>query len=184
MERSGGVAAIVCDTRGNTVRQGCCYTCLTIGGVFGRVTKTRPTNRVFGKGVKSDLRNKKSAQRGRFRPDVPADIQPRTSVRPSKSHFGTDVARGRPRKNCGLKNFRLIFPFPRIGGKGWCDCNTCRGDHAWNMFGTSLHTNYCTRNSRNKAIVCWPSRYELLRCMNYGTNYCDSKQLLQWSWSR
>ena len=21
-----------------------------------------------------------------------------------------------------------------------CECNTCRGDHAWNMFGTSLHT--------------------------------------------
>ena len=31
-ERSGGVAAIVCDTTGNTVRQGYCYTCLAIGG--------------------------------------------------------------------------------------------------------------------------------------------------------
>ena len=29
MERSGGVAAIVCDT---IVRQGYCYTCLAIGG--------------------------------------------------------------------------------------------------------------------------------------------------------
>ena len=28
----GGVAAIVCDTTGNTVRQGYCYTCLAIGG--------------------------------------------------------------------------------------------------------------------------------------------------------
>ena len=31
-ESSGGVAAIVCDTTGNTVRQGCCYTCLAIRG--------------------------------------------------------------------------------------------------------------------------------------------------------
>ena len=31
-ERSGGVAAIVCDTAGNT-RQGYCYTCLAIGEV-------------------------------------------------------------------------------------------------------------------------------------------------------
>ena len=34
MERSGGVTAIVCDTTGNTVRQGYCYTCLAIGGVL------------------------------------------------------------------------------------------------------------------------------------------------------
>ena len=34
MERSGGVAAIVCDTTGNTVWEGYCYTCLAIGGVF------------------------------------------------------------------------------------------------------------------------------------------------------
>ena len=48
-----------------------------------------------------------------FRPDVPADIRPKTSVRPSESwknkHSGTDVPRGRPRKNFGLKNFGLIF---------------------------------------------------------------------------
>ena len=31
-ERSGGVAAIVCDTTGNTVRQGYSYTCLAIWG--------------------------------------------------------------------------------------------------------------------------------------------------------
>ena len=39
--RSGGVAAIVCDTTGNTVRQRYCYTCLAMGGggYFGRVTK-------------------------------------------------------------------------------------------------------------------------------------------------
>ena len=35
----GGVAAIVCDTTGNAVRQGSCYTCLAIWGYFGRVTK-------------------------------------------------------------------------------------------------------------------------------------------------
>ena len=34
MERSGGVAAIVCDITGNIVRQGYLYTCLAIGGVF------------------------------------------------------------------------------------------------------------------------------------------------------
>ena len=48
-----------------------------------------------------------------FRPDVPADIRPKTSVRPSKSwknkHFGTGMPRGGPRKNFGLKNFGLIF---------------------------------------------------------------------------
>ena len=33
-ERSGGVAAIACDTTENTVRQGCCYTCLATGRVF------------------------------------------------------------------------------------------------------------------------------------------------------
>ena len=40
-EGSGGAAAIVCDTTGNTVREGYCYTCLAIGGgYFGRVTKS------------------------------------------------------------------------------------------------------------------------------------------------
>ena len=34
MERSGGVAAIVCDTTGNTVRREYCYTCLAIGVVL------------------------------------------------------------------------------------------------------------------------------------------------------
>ena len=31
-ERSGGVAAIVCDATENIVRQGYCYTCLARGG--------------------------------------------------------------------------------------------------------------------------------------------------------
>ena len=44
-ERSGGVAAIVCDTTGNAVRQGYYYTCLAVGGGhFGRVTKKIPRN--------------------------------------------------------------------------------------------------------------------------------------------
>ena len=46
------------------------------------------------------FRKENSAQRGSFWPDIPADIRPKTSVRPSKSwknkHFGTDVPRGRP----------------------------------------------------------------------------------------
>ena len=33
-ERSGGIAVIVCDATGNTVRQGYCYTCLAIGGAI------------------------------------------------------------------------------------------------------------------------------------------------------
>ena len=60
-----------------------------------------------------NFRNENSAQRGSFWPDIPADIRPKTSVRPSKSwknkRFGTDIPRGRPRKNFGLKNFGLIF---------------------------------------------------------------------------
>ena len=41
-ERSGGVAAIVCDTTGNTVRQGYCYTCLAIGGGVSVRSLRRP----------------------------------------------------------------------------------------------------------------------------------------------
>ena len=55
-----------------------------------------------------------------FRPDVPADIRPKTSVRPSKSwknkHFGTDMPRGCPRKNFGLI-FRSL-QFPRVTSIG------------------------------------------------------------------
>ena len=61
-----------------------------------------------------------SLQRGSLRPDVPADIWPKTSVRPSNcwknKQFGTDMPRrprGRPRKNFGLKNFGLIFVPPK-----------------------------------------------------------------------
>ena len=63
--------------------------------------------------IKLCIRNENSAQRGSYRPDIPAEIPPKTSVRPSKPwknvHFGTDIPRGRPCKNFGLKNFGLIF---------------------------------------------------------------------------
>ena len=59
------------------------------------------------------IRNENSAWRGSFWPDIPADIRPKTSVRPSKcwknKHSGTDIPCGRPWKNFGLKNFGLIF---------------------------------------------------------------------------
>ena len=46
------------------------------------------------------IRNENSAQKGSFWPDIPADIRPKTSVRPSKSwknkHSGTDIPRGHP----------------------------------------------------------------------------------------
>ena len=65
---------------------------------------------------------KGSEKEGSFRPDVPADIRPKTSVRPSKSwknkHFGTDMPRGRPRKNFGLKKLRADFSFPKSGKSG------------------------------------------------------------------
>ena len=88
------------------------FTSSTIeAGMFRRLKRTC-TDKI--------LRNEKSAQRGSFRPDVPADIWPKTSVRPSKSkknkHLGTDTPRGRPRKNFGLKNFGLIFSFPKYFG--------------------------------------------------------------------
>ena len=60
-------------------------------------------------------------------------------------------------------------------GKG-CDCNTCRGNphlkHGWDVPSHELlQTNYCTRNSRNDAIIFRPLRtiashellHELLR---------------------
>ena len=64
------------------------------------------------------LRNEKSAQRGSFWPDFPANIRPKTSVRVSKSWKNKQAflaqtcradVQGRPPKNFGLKNFGLIF---------------------------------------------------------------------------
>ena len=43
MEGSGGVAVIICDTTGNTVRQGSCY--LAIGGYIGGITKAQSRQR-------------------------------------------------------------------------------------------------------------------------------------------
>ena len=56
--------------------------------------------------------DEKSAQRESFRPGVPADIRPKSSVRPSKSwrsmHFGKEMPRGRPTKT---------FSVSKIDGK-------------------------------------------------------------------
>ena len=89
------------------------------GGGFPKSPKNcRANGRICGKNGRRPfrwpfLRNGNSAQRGSVWPDIPADIRPKTSVRPSKSeknkHFGTDIPRGRPQKNFGLKNFGLIF---------------------------------------------------------------------------
>ena len=58
----------------------------------------------------TNVRKRKSAQRGSFRPDVPPDIRP---VRPCKAwkhkHFGMDMPRGCQRKIVGRKHFGLIF---------------------------------------------------------------------------
>ena len=66
-------------------------------------------------------------------------------------------------------------------GKGW-DCNAWLRwphlKHVWNIPShTLLQTNYCTRNSRKNQQLF--DHCELLRRMNYCTNYCDTKQLLQ-----
>ena len=56
------------------------------------------------------------------------------------------------------------------------------GDHTRNMFGTSLHTAYCRQTIalETAEIMHWFFDHcELLRRMNYCTNYCDGKQLLQ-----
>ena len=50
------------------------------------------------------FRNKKSGHRGSFGPDIPADIRPKTSVRPSKSWKNKHLAR----TSCGVG-----FPFVR-----------------------------------------------------------------------
>ena len=60
-----------------------------------------------------DLKQK-SAQRGSFRLDVPADIQPKTSVRPSRSWKRqtfrcADAAQTSTKKNLVLKNFGADF---------------------------------------------------------------------------
>ena len=57
-----------------------------------------------------------------------------------------------------------------------------RGDHTRNMFGTSLHTTYCKQTialETAERMQAFFNHCELLRRMNYCTNYCDSKQLLQ-----
>ena len=60
--------------------------------------------------------NEKSAQRGNFGADIPADIRPKASVKPSKSwkqkHFGTDIPRRRPWKKLRSEKPRADFCFP------------------------------------------------------------------------
>ena len=63
------------------------------------------------------LKKEKSAERGILGPDIPADIRPKTSVRPSKSwkkrnkHLGTDIPRGHPRKKLRSEKLRADFSF-------------------------------------------------------------------------
>ena len=88
-------------------------------------------------------------------------------------------SKGMSLSECGSEWFwvRLLF-VSRVFGEGVKSARgetaiLGRGDHTWNMFGTSLHTayrlqtNYCTQNSRNNAIVLRPLRaiasHELLR---------------------
>ena len=61
----GGVAAMVCDTTGHTVRQGYCYICLMIGGYVGQVTKPEdPGFELYYKssGAKKDSQSQKIAR--------------------------------------------------------------------------------------------------------------------------
>ena len=48
MERNGGVAAIVCDTTENTVRQGSCDRCLAIGGGYGNSVGSLSKDHLLG----------------------------------------------------------------------------------------------------------------------------------------
>ena len=62
------------------------------------------------------IRNEKSAQRESFRPDVPADIRPKTSVRPSKSWKKASWHKHAPRtstKKLRSEKLRADFSFPR-----------------------------------------------------------------------
>ena len=66
--------------------------------------------------VCSQLRNENSAQRGSFRQDIPADIPPKTSVRPSKCWKKQAFRNGRPTrtfiKELGSEELRADFSFP------------------------------------------------------------------------
>ena len=61
----------------------------------------------------SSLRNEKSAQRPKFSAGRPCGHPAKNFGQAlemlENKHFGTDMQRGRPRKNFGLKNFGLIF---------------------------------------------------------------------------
>ena len=64
----------------------------------------------------SDSQKRKSVQRGSVWPEVPADIWPKTSVRPTNRCFGTDMPRGRPRKK--LRSEKLLIECFRAWHRG------------------------------------------------------------------
>ena len=97
------------------------------------------------------FKNEKAAQRVSFGAGYPADVTRRVFGEGVKSARGDTAILGRGRPH---------------------------SKHVWNIPSHSLKkTNYCTRNSRNNAIALRPLR--TMRRMNYCTNYCDGKQLLQ-----
>ena len=59
--------------------------CILVAGPKLKLTKTELWNWSRPSWIWRWLRNENSAQRGSFWPDIPADIRPKTSVRPSKS---------------------------------------------------------------------------------------------------
>ena len=63
------------------------------------------------------IRNENSGQRGSFGPDIPADIRPKTSVRPSKSwknkHFRTDIPARTSMKKLRSEKLRADFSLPK-----------------------------------------------------------------------
>ena len=82
----------------------------------------------------TSIRNEKSAQRGGVRPDVPADIRPKTSVRPSRSCktsiFGTDMPRTtrRPQKRFRSEKLPADFSFPTSVHQNRAILCGCGGD--------------------------------------------------------
>ena len=59
-----------------------------------------------------------SAQRGSSRPDIPADIRPKSSVSPSNpgknNHFGMDMPLGRSLKKLDSEKVRADFLIPNL----------------------------------------------------------------------
>ena len=89
--------------------------------VFLNVYAVRPGCSA-NKGCQS-FRNEKPAQRPKFSAGRPCGHpaknfgQALQILENKNKHFGTDMPRGRPRKNFGLKNFGLIFRSLELTGK-------------------------------------------------------------------